>query len=107
MNLNNFSIKTSKVSSDIRYSDINRNFPELFSGEIKIGFNIQKKSIVKLTIYDVFGRKLQSLLDKELSCGCYEFKWNADKFGPGVYYCKILADGFIESKKIILLKNIN
>ncbi|NOS83615.1 MAG: T9SS type A sorting domain-containing protein [Ignavibacteria bacterium] len=82
-----------------------QNFPQSFYKVTRIAFEIPRETNVRLVIYDVFGRDINTLLNKELEAGSYEIKWNASNLGAGIYYYKIYADEFVDSKKILLLKN--
>lgn len=105
--MHNFYIKTAQISGNFKQYKYAGNYPEIFSNEVKVDFKIHIASSVKLIIYDVFGRKLYSMPSKDLKSGSYEFKWDANKFEDGVYYCKIFYEDLIESKKIMLIKNVN
>ena len=82
-----------------------QNFPQSFYKFTRISFDIPQKSNVKIVIYDAFGQDKNILLEKELQTGSYELKWNASSLKAGVYYYKIYADEFVDSKKIMLLNN--
>jgi hypothetical protein len=82
-----------------------QNFPQTFYKVTRIGFDIPEDTYVKLAIYDVYGRVVGALVDSELNAGSYEIIWNACKLAPGMYYCKLIAGDFVDSKKIFLLRN--
>ncbi len=63
-----------------------------------------KTSDVTLTIYDVLGNEISKLVDEELSAGRYTINFNAVSLTSGVYFYRIKAGAFIETKKMILLK---
>ena len=83
-----------------------QNFPQTFYKITKIAFDLPIDLEVKLMIYDVFGREVTVLVDDLLKAGSYEVKWNASNVQPGIYYYKIKAGDFVDSKKMFLL-NIN
>ena len=82
-----------------------QNFPQTFYKVTRIAFDLPKASNVRIVIYDVFGRDMNVLIDNELNPGSYEVKWNASNLSAGIYYYKLYADDFVDSKKIFLLKN--
>ena len=82
-----------------------QNFPQTFYKITRIGFDIPETTKVKLIICDVFGRYITVLIENELNAGSYEVKWNAYNLQAGVYYYKIIAGDFIDSKKVFLIKN--
>ncbi len=93
-----------------------QNYPNPFNPITKIKFNIpayvkqsgttgsRKTGNVKLLIYDLLGREIAVLVNKELKPGTYEVTWNGTDYPSGVYFCSIQAKGYSETKKIVLLK---
>jgi len=59
---------------------------------------------VQLIIFDILGRKVETLVNEHLKAGVYEVDWNAAKYSGGVYFYKLEAGGFINTKSMILLK---
>ncbi|MFC2092463.1 T9SS type A sorting domain-containing protein [Bacteroidota bacterium] len=87
----------------VSYS-LKQNFPNPFNPETKIEFEIPKKEFVQLIIYDVLGREVAMLMNKELKAGSYNVVWNAEKNGSGVYFYKIKAGDFTDIKRMLLVK---
>ncbi|MBE2225857.1 MAG: T9SS type A sorting domain-containing protein, partial [Ignavibacteria bacterium] len=69
-----------------------------------IEFDVPKSSFVKLTVYDVKGRAVETLVNSELSPGTYKTDWNGTNFSSGVYFYKLESDGFVQTKRMILIK---
>lgn len=89
--------------------DLQQNFPNPFNPVTTIRFILPTESPVRLAIYDVAGRVVRTLIDKQLGPGVYSPVWNgmSDAGKPaatGVYFYRLEADGFTESKKMILVK---
>jgi len=82
-----------------------QNFPQTFYKITKIGFDVPAKSRGRVNIYDVYGKMIKTLVDSELLPGSYEVKLNALNYRPGVYYYKMFSGDFVDSKKVLLLKN--
>ena len=80
-----------------------QNFPQTFYKVTRIGFDIPERTNVKLAIYDVFGRNVCVLVNNEMREGSYEVVWTAGKLDPGIYYYKIIAGEFVDSRKVFLL----
>jgi len=57
-----------------------------------------------LKVYDVLGNEVATLLNEEKPAGTYELTWNATNLPSGVYFYRIQAGSFVETKKMILLK---
>jgi hypothetical protein len=69
-----------------------------------IKFNIAKLSDVKIIVYDVLGREVQTLVNESLKPGTYEAVFDASSFSSGVYFYKLITNEFVEMKKMVLLK---
>ncbi|HOV99197.1 MAG TPA: T9SS type A sorting domain-containing protein [Bacteroidota bacterium] len=75
-----------------------QNDPDPFSHTTTIRFSLPQKTHVYLFITDSVGNNLLTLADEELQAGLWNFMFFADSsFAPGIYYCKIVADSFVDS----------
>lgn len=83
---------------------LQQNYPNPFNPVTNIVFNMPKRGNVKLTIYDVLGNEIETLVDRELNPGTYKGEWNASSYPSGVYFCRLEAEGFTETKKMVLVK---
>jgi hypothetical protein len=81
-----------------------QNYPNPFNPATKIRFSLPKSSFATIVIYDVLGRELKTLVNEQLNAGTYEAEWSADKFSSGVYYYKLIAGDFSETRKAVLIK---
>jgi hypothetical protein len=70
----------------------------------KIKFNVPKSSNVNITVFDVLGRHITTLVNEKLNAGSYETEWNANGMAGGVYFYRLETDDFSETKKILLIK---
>ena len=61
-------------------------------------------SKVQLKIYDILGNEIETLVNEEKPTGTYEISWYAEWLQSGIYFYRLQAGDFIETKKIILLK---
>lgn len=80
------------------------NFPNPFNPSTTIEFSIPKSGSVKIVIYNILGNLIATLVDQHLSAGTYRTQWNASGVASGVYFYQIQANGFIETKRLMLLK---
>jgi hypothetical protein len=55
-------------------------------------------------IYDILGKEVVTLADVSLNPGTYEVTWDASDFSSGIYYYRLIAGDYAESKKMVLLK---
>ena len=85
------------------------NYPNPFNPITRIDYDISQESFVTLTIYDILGREVITLINQQLIPGYYSLNWNGqDMFGisvsAGVYFYQIQAREFVKTRKMILLK---
>lgn len=83
---------------------LEQNYPNPFNPSTTIRFTIPEASFVQLSVYNSIGQKVADLLSRELNSGKYSAQWNADAFPSGVYYCRIQAGTFSQTRKLLLLK---
>jgi hypothetical protein len=83
---------------------MSQNYPNPFNPTTKFKFALPQRSLTKLTIYDLLGREVQTMLNKELEAGYHEINFDASNFPSGVYYYRIQSGDFVQTKKMILIK---
>jgi hypothetical protein len=83
---------------------LRQNYPNPFNPSTTIAFTLPLSSFVTLKIFDMSGREVASLASEELQAGNHTRQWNAQGFSSGVYYYRIQAGSYTETKKLILLK---
>jgi len=82
-----------------------QNYPNPFNPTTIIKFDILKDANITFEIYDILGRTVATLAKNEFKrAGSYQVEWNAGNFASGVYFCRITAGRFTETKKMVLLK---
>lgn len=79
-------------------------YPNPFNPTTNLEFSIPKNNFVSLKIYDIEGKEVATIFTGALTSGTYEMKWNAESFPSGIYFCKMTAGSFTETRKMILLK---
>ncbi len=107
----NFTLDTTSIigikniSSEVpKDFSLRQNYPNPFNPVTKIEFALSKASYVKLSVYNILGEEVQVLVDESLKAGKYEVIYNALKLPSGVYFYRISADGFSETRKMVLIK---
>jgi len=95
------SIISSEIPSVYR---LGQNYPNPFNPSTNFEFRIGDFGLVSLTIYNSAGEVIKSLINRELSPGIYHADWEASSYPSGVYFYKLTAKGFTETKKMILIK---
>jgi len=83
---------------------ISQNYPNPFNASTMIKYELPYESFVSLAIYDILGRKMNTLVNGNQSAGFHQLLWYAGDISSGVYFYKIQANGYTEMKKMILLK---
>lgn len=83
---------------------LSQNYPNPFNPNTKIDFSIPKGSFVTLKIYDMLGREVAILVNKDYSAGNYTVDFDASSLATGVYFYSINAGGFTDTKKLMLIK---
>lgn len=83
---------------------LHQNYPNPFNPETKIKFEIPRQGFVSLKVYDISGRETASLVNSDLSPGVYEYSFDGSGLGSGVYFYQLESNGYIETRKMILLK---
>ena len=86
-----------------RYSLL-QNYPNPFNPTTTISFALPKKSIVSLKIYDVIGKEVATVVNTQLESGYYSYVWNATSIPSGMYFYRLQAGSFTETKKLVLLR---
>lgn len=81
-----------------------QNYPNPFNPSTNIKFSIAKQDIVSLKVYDVLGQEIETLINEEKPAGEYEIEFDGNKLSSGVYYYKIIAGRFTDTKKMMLTK---
>lgn len=84
--------------------ELKQNYPNPFNPDTKIGFVIGRTVNVRIKIYDITGRQIEILINKKMEKGNYELTWHAVNMPSGVYFYKIEAGEFSETRKMIVLK---
>jgi plastocyanin len=81
-----------------------QNYPNPFNPVTNIEFDIPKSSFVKLSVMNLLGQKVDVLVDKQLNAGRYNADWDASAYPSGIYFYKLEAEGYVNTKRMILIK---
>jgi hypothetical protein len=100
-----FVVSVEELDSEIPVDyKLEQNFPNPFNPSTTIQFSIPKQSFVKLEIFNTLGEKVSTLVSEELNIGNYKYEWNAENLSSGIYYYKLTAKEFVQTRKLVLLK---
>ncbi|MCX6141972.1 MAG: T9SS type A sorting domain-containing protein [Ignavibacteriales bacterium] len=81
-----------------------QNYPNPFNPSTNISFSVPSNTFVTLKVFDALGREVAILVGEELSAGAYSRQWNAANVPSGVYFYRLGAGQFVETKKLVVLK---
>ena len=104
--INNPTVHKLMVSGELipdKYA-LEQNYPNPFNPRTSIKFAIPKESDVNLSVYNVLGELVITLVNGQMKSGYYEYEFNAALFSSGVYLYRIKAGDFIQTKKMLLMK---
>lgn len=91
------------------YFSLMQNYPNPFNSQTIIQYQIKQSGRVSLVIYDMMGRKVRTLVNKNQNTDHYSVTWDAtndqgESLASGVYFCTLNTGNFFERKKIVFLK---
>jgi hypothetical protein len=81
-----------------------QNYPNPFNPVTTIEYALPENSFVSIKVYDMLGKEVTTLLSKQQDAGTYVVEWNASQYSSGIYFYRINAGNFTETKKMILSK---
>jgi len=117
-NLND--LKTNAIAAKVKYNSLlsivnynsevpdnyslSQNYPNPFNPTTNIKFAIPVAGFISLKVYDLSGKEVSNLLNENLQQGTYEVQFDATNFTSGVYFYKVITEGFVETKRMLLVK---
>lgn len=81
-----------------------QNYPNPFNPNTNIDYTIFQSGFVELSVFNILGQKVASLVSEEQIAGNYKISFNASNLTSGIYYYKLQSGNFTETKKLILLR---
>ena len=95
------SLSSSKLPTEF---SLEQNYPNPFNPTTTISFSLPSKSFVSLKVFDALGRKVSALVSEELLAGTYVRQWNAVGLPSGVYFYRLQAGDFTDTRKLIIIR---
>jgi predicted GH43/DUF377 family glycosyl hydrolase len=84
---------------------LSQNYPNPFNPSTIINYELRISRDVELSVYNLLGQKVATLINGRQQAGFYQVEWDASGFASGVYYYRLNTDGgFVQTKKLILLR---
>ena len=83
---------------------LEQNYPNPFNPSTTIQFALPQTAFVSLEVFNIVGELVDVLVSQELSSGKYNYQWNGLTLTSGVYFYRLQAGSFVETKKMLLIK---
>jgi photosystem II stability/assembly factor-like uncharacterized protein len=83
---------------------LHQNYPNPFNPKTSMRFDVSKKGIVEFRIYDISGKHLFTAGKNIYNPGSYNLELDMNQFSSGIYFVRLIAEDFLQSRKIVLLK---
>ena len=87
--------------------NIGQNYPNPFNPTTKIDFDLPKDSKINITIYDLTGKEIKTLINEYRSAGYYTVTFDASGISSGTYFYRMTTDGdksYVVTKKLVVVK---
>lgn len=84
--------------------DLYQNYPNPFNPSTTIQIDIPRISLTKIIVYDILGREIETLVNNELKAGSYKVSFDGSNLSSGIYFYKLQASDFSQTKKMIFIK---
>ena len=83
---------------------LDQNYPNPFNPKTDVRYEISDVGFVKLVVYDILGREVVTLVNEKKAPGRYSVTWDASGQASGVYFYRLQAGSFIETRKLVLVR---
>ncbi|MBK8554074.1 MAG: PQQ-binding-like beta-propeller repeat protein [Ignavibacteria bacterium] len=83
---------------------LSQNYPNPFNPVTNLEFGISDLGFVTLKIYDILGNEMETLVDEQMNPGTYSVQFDGSKYSSGIYFYRLSASGFTETRKMNLIK---
>ena len=86
------------------YFSLSQNFPNPFNPNTIINYQLAINNVVSLKVYDALGKEVATLVNEKQNPGSYSVEFNSKGLPSGIYFYKLEAGDFVETKKMVLMK---
>ncbi|UCE65394.1 MAG: T9SS type A sorting domain-containing protein, partial [Candidatus Zixiibacteriota bacterium] len=83
---------------------LEQNYPNPFNSSTTIEYGLAEAGRVRIAIYDLLGRRVETLIDEEIQAGRHQVMWHASGYSSGVYFYRFEAGDFTDTKRMMYLK---
>lgn len=92
-----------EISAPVEY-ELSQNYPNPFNPSTTIKFTIPEAGLVKLSVLNLLGQEIKTIVDEHRQAGIYNEKFDATELNSGVYFYELKVNHFIQTKKMLFLK---
>ena len=101
----NGGVHVNNISSEIpTFYSLSQNYPNPFNPSTSIEFDVVQSADVKISVFDIYGKEINVLVNERLQAGRYKTEWNGTGHSSGVYFYRMQSGNFLQTKQMILLK---
>jgi len=86
------------------FFSLRQNYPNPFNPSTMIEYTVPKSENVLLTVYNLLGEEVTRLIDERVPAGAYQVTWDASDVASGIYFYRLKAGDFVQTRKMVLLK---
>jgi len=97
-------VNTSLVAEAPETFGLGQSYPNPFRTATTIPFRIAEPGHVTLSVYDVLGREVARLIDREMAAGAYEVQWSAPQLASGTYFYRVEAGDFRATRRVSIVR---
>ena len=83
---------------------LHQNYPNPFNPSTTIQYELPNSSVVRLSVYDILGREVTALVNERRDAGVHEVRFDGSNLASGVYFYRLQAGDFVQSRKLTILK---
>ena len=83
---------------------LSEGYPNPFNSQVRLSYGLPEQGLLKINVFEVTGRLVTTLINQEQIAGRYNVTWHASDYPSGLYMIRIEAGGFINTKKVMLIR---
>ncbi len=86
------------------WPDLHQNYPNPFNPTTTFEFSIPISLFASLSVYNLLGERVATLVEEQLAAGTHSVEWNAADQPSGVYFCRLTTGSFVQTRRLVLLR---